>query len=558
MERKKQSGRFDPSTIVNDYELITRRMRWLAIFTIFICFPFEAPRTFLVYGLTAMAFLYNISRYMPFFMRSKPYASPLSMLLVDTTFILVLIGMIGSFNTPFSVFLVFPIISAAYRYRLQGTLIVVGGQLLIISTVLTHHWFRPLVVGNVQSGLATAALMVGLGIFVERLTRMEHAEKDKLSNLSHEIEAERKHLMTLVNSLTDAIFVVSGSGKVIDCNAAAETISNTTGNLKNTYFKDIIDLHPRVNFDSKPVDLLSTKEPQRRRDLSIKDENGAVTDLDVSVQPVVLEGSNTTDFIIVCKDITKERTIEEERTEFISVASHELRTPITIMEAALSAALLSKDKLDEQTLLVLQEAHRHCLYLSNIVKDLSLMAHASNDNLPIELTNIDSGTLLRQMIHDFEGQAKQKNLKIEVRIAEGTPTVLSTENHIREIMQNYITNALKYSNEGTIVVGAKPSKRGGVVLSVKDTGIGISPADQKHLFTKFFRSEDYRTRQTGGTGLGLYLCRELAQRLSGKVWCESKLNEGSTFYLEVPPVSYLKRDQGEVVKAEVANLVEGI
>jgi signal transduction histidine kinase len=114
---------------------------------------------------------------------------------------------------------------------------------------------------------------------------------------------------------------------------------------------------------------------------------------------------------------------------------------------------------------------------------------------------------------------------------------MSTERHIQEILQNYLTNAIKYSETGTVHLQAAKAQNGGVVFSVKDTGIGISPKDQKYLFTKFFRVEDYRTRKTSGTGLGLYLCRELAARIGAKVWCDSKLNEGSTFYLEVPPFS---------------------
>lgn len=558
MARTKLSGHFDPSIIINDFELITRRTRWLVIFTTFLCFPFDPPRTYLVYGLVGMAALYNLTRYIPFFMRSRYYASSFTMLVVDNVFICVLLGLSGGVSTPFTGLLIFTLISATYLYKLEGTLIMVGLQLLWISYLVTHEWYPPLLLGEARTGLITAAVFIGIGIFVERLTRIQRDETHKFEIMSNEIEAQRKHLVTLVDSLSDAIFVVGGNGKILEYNAAADALSLSSGELRGEEFIEALPLRLRVNQDAKPLDLLKKKEMQHRRDLSITDTNGVVTDLDVSIQPVHLEGAGTTDFIIVCKDITKERSLDEQRTTFISVASHELRTPITIMEAALSAALLAKDKMDEQTLNVIKEAHRHCLYLASLVKDLSLLAAANNDNIPIQIERVDPGRLLRQMVHDFEAQATQKGLGLKVVVEENTPSIMSTENHIREIMQNYITNALKYSNEGTVIVRAEPTKKGGVRFSVHDTGIGISPADQKHLFTKFFRSEDFRTRQTGGTGLGLYLCTQLAQRLNGKVWCESELNKGSVFFLEVPPVSYLKRDQREVVQAEVANLVEGI
>jgi len=131
------------------------------------------------------------------------------------------------------------------------------------------------------------------------------------------------------------------------------------------------------------------------------------------------------------------------------------------------------------------------------------------------------GDILAECIKDFEAQAQQKGIVLKKALEPGIGTVLSTQAHILEILQNYLTNALKYSQQGTITLKAESAKHGGIVFSVTDEGIGISPHDQKLLFTKFFRAEDYRTRATGGTGLGLYLCMELAQRLGGKLWCKS-------------------------------------
>lgn len=559
MKQKNLSGRHQSSyLVIDDFELITRRMRWLAIYTLVLCFPFDPPRTYLAYGLAVLAMVYNLTRYSTVIMRSRWYSSTLGMLLADNLFLAVMLGLLGDVKTPFTGFIVMTVITAGYRYKLQGTLTVVALQLLWIAYILSHPWFVPIHLTDIQGGIITAAVLVGVGVFVERLTRLEHQERDSLEKLSHELEAGHKHLLTLVNSLSDVIFVVDEHGRVSDYNDAAADLCAYKGEMQTQAFVSVLQLKPHVNMDAKPVDLLKTSGPQHRRDLSVQDKNGAVTDLDITVQPVQLDGMKTTDYVIVCKDITKERSFEEERSEFISVASHELRTPITIMEAALSTALLAKDKLDESTRTVMEQAHTHCLYLASIVKDLSLLAEASNDNLPVTFERIDPGKLLKQMAADFKSQAQQKNLELKIEIAPDTPLVLSTQNHIREILQNYITNAIKYTPSGTVILRVKPTGRDGVIFSVRDHGIGISPSDQKHLFTKFFRSEDYRTRQTNGTGLGLYLCMELAARLNGKVWCESELNSGSEFFLEVPPVSHLKRDRREVVKAEVADLVQGI
>jgi signal transduction histidine kinase len=104
---------------------------------------------------------------------------------------------------------------------------------------------------------------------------------------------------------------------------------------------------------------------------------------------------------------------------------------------------------------------------------------------------------------------------------------------VREILQNFITNALKYTEKGSVVVGAKPVKDG-VLFTVSDTGIGISKSDQERVFDKFFRSEDFRTRATSGTGLGLYVTMKLARIVHAEVSLESELNHGSTFSIFIP------------------------
>jgi signal transduction histidine kinase len=296
--------------------------------------------------------------------------------------------------------------------------------------------------------------------------------------------------------------------------------------------------------------------PQHRRDLQYTAADGTTVDLDLSVTPVQIGTSKNSDFIVVGRDITKERSLDRQREEFIEVASHELKTPLAIMEVALSTALIGKADFKPQAAELIEQAHRNTLYLSNLVRDLTTLSEAQNDSLPISLKPVDAAAVLRQLGIDFQPQAKAKGLPLQVVVKPNTPGVLSTEHYIREVLQNYLNNALKYTEKGHITLSAAPTGHGGVRFGVSDTGYGISAANQQHLFTKFFRAEDYRTRETGGTGLGLYLCLEIAGRLNAKVWCESKLGEGSTFYLEVPPFSQLKQDHGKVVEAQVSNLVD--
>ncbi|MDF2460982.1 MAG: hypothetical protein K0S68_385, partial [Candidatus Saccharibacteria bacterium] len=264
--------------------------------------------------------------------------------------------------------------------------------------------------------------------------------------------------------------------------------------------------------------------------------------------PVHLETIGSTNFILVARDITNEKSLDQQREEFISVASHELRTPLTIIEAAVSQVLLDK-KLSSENKMILDQAHRNTVFMGELVKELTTLSRAQNDSIPITIQPVNAKPMLDRLVADFAANAKEKHLTLTATVLPDTPSVLSTEHHIEEILRNFINNALKYTPKGGIEITAEPANNDGVLFKVKDTGIGISKADIKRLFTKFYRAEDYRTRETGGTGLGLYLCLELAERIDGKVWCTSTLNEGSVFHLEVPPYSHLKRDLGKVVGA---------
>jgi signal transduction histidine kinase len=238
------------------------------------------------------------------------------------------------------------------------------------------------------------------------------------------------------------------------------------------------------------------------------------------------------------RDITKEKTLEEQQEEFISVASHELRTPLAIAEANLSNTMSSPDLPPNVAIRdPLKQAHNNIIFLSNIIDDLTTLAFAEQEALNIDLKPVLPQELVQEIVHEHAHAARAKGLQLVVANATNVRPILTSSYRIKQVLQNYVTNAIKYSDSGTITVSVDNARQehDGVIFCVRDTGIGIPISDQKKIFTKFFRSEEFRTRKYGGTGLGLYICARLAKRLRGKVWFESELKKGSSFYLQVPP-----------------------
>jgi PAS domain S-box-containing protein len=533
-------------------EIIIRPIRWAALFAAIITLPPGTPQAPVMAVIIFAGMAYNAIRYIPGLLRYKFFESKIIMIVLDIFLVTAMVVLVGRADQAYTLYLVPSIIAATYWYGVKGTVAVVMYEIFVLILISNVNLYPSVQLNEWRSlVLATVALII-TGRLMEQLTHVERDERKLLEKLRDENEIEQSRLFALINSLQDAAAVVDGSGKIMLSNLAMQELVGKPTGLIGENLKRILPLRHinKAHFDWSEV---FRKTIQRRRDLVLIDKAGDI-DLDISVTPVNLEKIGNINFILVARDITKEKSLDQQREEFISVASHELRTPLTIIEAAVSQVLLDK-KLASQHKMILDQAHRNTVFMGELVKELTTLSRAQNDSIPITIQPVNARPMLDRLVADFAAAAKEKHLALTAEVKPDTPSVLSTEHHIEEILRNFINNALKYTPKGGIEITAEPASEDGVLFKVKDTGIGISKADIKRLFTKFYRAEDYRTRETGGTGLGLYLCLELAERIDGKVWCTSTLNEGSVFHLEVPPYSHLKRDLGKVAKAEVKTLI---
>ena len=349
---------------------------------------------------------------------------------------------------------------------------------------------------------------------------------------------EHEQLITLINSLADAVIALDEDGAVIRFNAAALNILDTNSIATRTPIENVFK---PIDKNGKPIDLrkfvLDTKFPQTNRDFKLKYSDNSLINLYISIAPVRLSygAKGQKGFVMLLRDITREKSLEEERDEFISVTSHELRTPIAIAEGNISNAqlLASKNNMPESMISALASAHDQILFLADLINDLSTLSRAERGVLEVDVSPISVANLLDDLARSYQKQAEDKKLTLKTKIVGDVKELQSCQLYVREILQNFITNAIKYTDEGTILIKAQASEDG-VKFSVKDSGIGISKADQDRVFDKFFRSEDFRTRQASGTGLGLYVTIKLARLINADIDLESELNMGSTFTVNFP------------------------
>lgn len=351
-------------------------------------------------------------------------------------------------------------------------------------------------------------------------------------------DLERERLTSLINSMGDGVIAIDEQTNVVLYNGAALNILDVNSSMAGKPINDILKLIDKNNqaINVKEV-VLATKTSTASRDWQLRYPDGETINLYISIAPVRLgygkEGMRG--FVILLRDITREKSLEEERDEFISVVSHELRTPIAIAEGNVSNAILLVEKNDDLNAVKesLKQTYNQVVFLSSMINDLSMLSRAERGKLNVEIESINVSELINELLANYTPDAQKKGLELKAYLDPTLEVLLSGRLYVREILQNFITNAIKYTEKGHVIIGAHP-KNGGVEFYVSDTGIGIGKTDQEKIFDKFFRSEDYRTRQNNGTGLGLYVTMKLARLLHAEINFESELNEGSTFNVFIP------------------------
>jgi signal transduction histidine kinase len=252
-----------------------------------------------------------------------------------------------------------------------------------------------------------------------------------------------------------------------------------------------------------------------------------------------------TGIIAVLRDVDKQKRDEQQRSDFISTASHEMRTPVASIQGYLELALNPKiSQIDDKTRTYLDKAYEATKHLGQLFQDLLTVSQTEDGRITNHPEVIEVISLLKEVCSGQIQPAARKGLKLECNLHDQnngervvTPLmhVKADPERLREVILNLVENAIKYTPEGSITISAE-LKDDSVVIGVKDTGSGIAEEDIVHLFQKFYRVDNSATREIGGTGLGLYISKQIIEMMDGKIWVESKLGEGSTFFVELPRV----------------------
>ena len=299
--------------------------------------------------------------------------------------------------------------------------------------------------------------------------------------------------------------------------------------------------------DSHPfTKALSTQSAVKETNLWLASKGGKRIPISLIVSPVLDSNGRPSGSVVgVVRDITQEKAEEARRSEFISTASHEMRTPVAAIEGYLALALNNKvAKIDDNARKYLEKASAATKHLGVLFQDLLTSSRAEDGRLASYPAVVEIGELMEQVAEAERFHAQEKNLSLRYIVNSETAVTgakvvrplyyaFVDPHRIREVVQNLVDNAIKYTPEGGIALRLTGDSST-IQIQVQDSGPGIPAEDIPHLFQKFYRVDSSLTRTVGGTGLGLFICRKIVELYNGRIWAESELGKGSAFFVNLP------------------------
>jgi PAS domain S-box-containing protein len=411
-----------------------------------------------------------------------------------------------------------------------------------------------LITGHGERDLAVQALRGGAYDFIQKpidrnyfIASLERAIE--LRGLNRQVEEQRQELerhARVLEHVGDGVFLVDVDGVIRLWNRSAERITGLSeaavlerpAGEASPGWADIAPLIP----------TWPTPGPAGRR--------GTVPfDIGARELWVSISGIEFSDGVVYAfRDVTDERRIEALKDEFVATVSHEVRTPLSAIYGAsmtLQRTDLDVEEEDRARLVavIASEADR----LARIINEILLANYIDSGRIRMAIERVDLTKLASGVVETMRMVAPE-SIRIELAGSDGLPPIETDGDRLRQVLANLLENAVKYSPDGGVVELRIDRKETGVRFSVRDEGLGIPSSEHDRIFDKFYRLDPHLTRGVGGTGLGLYICRELVRRLGGRISLASETGRGSTFFVDLP-VGPLPAAGGETSDVRAASAV---
>jgi two-component system sensor histidine kinase ResE len=441
------------------------------------------------------------------------------------------LALLGEQTQPEWVGLVMPILPYGFVW-------VVGVALatLILAFRLQGLLTRPLeqlrlAARQVGSGQLQIDIPIGGAPEIQELGRSVLAMRDRLLVSIEQLDSRNEELSSLLNSLLDGVFLLDARGRILELNPRSQELVLSREDVgqvpeRGKYLQDVFPSLPPEILQKRPqdgIELSFNLTSKKRRSVLLRIEN---------LRSREVQGA----YVAVIRDTTREQEIEQMKRDFLSVVTHELKTPLTSIEGYTKLLLMGKGGgLSDKQKAMAQTISTQTLTLKEMIQNLLDITRLEGSNLPINPVIIDPAEAVTIAGESIRGAMTTRNLNLEIDPADtGDARIKADPFRLQQVIGNLLSNAMKFTPEkGTIRLRA--GRRGAqIFMQVADTGRGIPEESIPHLFDKFYQVAQGDTRVAGGAGLGLFICRQLVEAQGGRIEVTSKVGEGSQFTLWFP------------------------
>lgn len=359
--------------------------------------------------------------------------------------------------------------------------------------------------------------------------------KEELSNLVYQLEKqhtllglEKAKTSAIIDSLPNGLLVTSRDGNIFLVNQELERILgiesvNLLGKFAHSILPDMkltktFDIATKYNHETTSFDYISA---DNKKKITIENTSS----------PIIING-DILGVVYILKDTTQEQATERAQKEFVSLASHQLRTPITSIKWN-SEIILSTKNLNKEVLIAANDICKESIRMEKLVNSLLNLSRIDLGKIKLSTQEIYLDKYIETLLSTLKLELDSKNLDFETNILFKGP-IINDPVYLDIIIGNLVYNAIKYSNNNTSIKINISKKLDLFAVEVIDKGIGIPKSQQSQIFSRLFRAENAKKYQPDGNGLGLYIVKKLVDLMNGNIWFESKENQGTKFFIELP------------------------
>lgn len=486
----------------------------------------------------------------PFLRKKSELAASLIGCSIFTINLIILLLATGGFSSPYyAAWLLLILAVGIYRPAVPIGLLAL--TTIYFVGIAAGQDFKPEFFTGTIVSLVTTYIAGALGFWLWHTQHTKMRAADKETQLADQLTQEQLKSEILLHSIGDGVIVIDANSRIKLLNPVGEKLTGwKEGEAKSLNYEVVMPLSSEEGKPLKDDDpftkALREKDSIKRSDVVLQNKAGEKTTLSLIASPIFNEQRQVSGGVIVFRDISDLRANERQRDEFISTASHEMRTPVAAIDGYISLALNEKvAQIDDKARKYLLKARDTTHHLGQLFQDLLSTTKLEDGKMPNHPEVFDLSSLVKVTVDELKFKAEKKKVSLAIisrhehgdtRSIQPLYYVDADPERVREVLSNLIDNGIKFTEKGEVTVTLSSDEHN-VTVGIHDTGIGISGDDLPHLFQKFYRVDNSKTRTIGGTGLGLYLCRTIIEKAGGRMWAESKVNEGSHFYFSLPRVS---------------------